>query len=56
MLDESLSLGVLGATGRGATEHCGVPVSLTLCLLLSRDLFHLITLHALRRPPMSTSS
>lgn len=27
LLDESLSFGVLGETGRGATEHWGVPVS-----------------------------
>lgn len=27
LLDESLSFGVLGETGRGAPEHWGVPVS-----------------------------
>uniref|UniRef100_A0A7S3ZEB0 Aminotransferase class I/classII large domain-containing protein n=1 Tax=Lotharella globosa TaxID=91324 RepID=A0A7S3ZEB0_9EUKA len=27
ILDESFSFGVLGATGRGATEHFGIPVS-----------------------------
>ena len=26
-LEESLSFGVLGKTGRGATEHFGIPVS-----------------------------
>lgn len=27
ILDESNSFGVLGSSGRGLTEHCGVPVS-----------------------------
>ena len=27
LVDESLSVGVLGKTGKGVTEHCGVPVS-----------------------------
>lgn len=36
ILDESNSFGVLGSTGRGLTEHYGVPVSLvTLSLVLS---------------------
>lgn len=36
ILDESNSFGVLGSTGRGLTEHYGVPVSLvTLSLALS---------------------
>lgn len=31
VVEESLSLGVLGATGRGISEHFGIPVSA--CLL-----------------------
>ena len=32
MLDESLSFGVLGATGRGLTEHFGINVSVVFVL------------------------
>lgn len=32
-LEESLSFGVLGETGRGATEHFGIPVGRTLFLI-----------------------
>ena len=28
-LEESLTFGVLGETGKGATEHFGIPVSLS---------------------------
>ena len=37
LLDESLSFGVLGETGRGATEHWGVPVSQPGCCSACKD-------------------
>lgn len=33
VLDESNSIGVLGSSGRGLTEHCRVPVCLVMLLV-----------------------
>lgn len=34
-LDDSYGVGVLGKTGRGTLEHCGVPVSITVHRLVT---------------------
>ena len=44
MLDESLSFGVLGATGRGLTEHFGINVSVVCGFCVKATTFSVVFL------------